>query len=145
VKIGFHVVRRHRTLAVILAFSTLITSTVKGAESSPLKLRVGECSEIDGMKVKFSAVLEDSRCPEGEQCVSAGNARVQLQITQPRGRTRTLELNTQTPPLAVSVDHREIKILDLVPYPRNGRAPKPDTYVLTLGIEQTRRGAANPY
>lgn len=59
------------------------------------KVRVGQAVTLEGegVRLKFKAVEEDSRCPVGVACVWAGNAEVLLEVGA-RGARRTLKLNT---------------------------------------------------
>ena len=48
-----------------------------------LQVGIGQETEFSGKsvtKVKFAEVLEDSRCPEGVDCLWAGNARIALEL-----------------------------------------------------------------
>lgn len=45
--------------------------------------------------IRFVSVLEDSRCPEKSACVWAGNAKVQIVVTDRHGK-ETLTMNTNT-------------------------------------------------
>jgi hypothetical protein len=48
----------------------------------------------ENLTLKFVVILEDSRCPEGVQCIWAGNARIELAVTRAGEDTTSLELNT---------------------------------------------------
>lgn len=50
------------------------------ALGSPFTLTRGQSAEVGGQTVRFDAVLEDSRCPQGTTCVWAGRARVTLSV-----------------------------------------------------------------
>ena len=47
-------------------------------------LRVGQEITVAGtdMKVRFDSVKEDSRCPEGVDCIWEGNAKIALTLKQ---------------------------------------------------------------
>ncbi len=60
----------------------------------------GRQASINGedLRLRFTDVLEDSRCPERVQCVWTGQARVAI-LVQPDGRKpTTLEFNTNPAP-----------------------------------------------
>ena len=50
------------------------------AEGDTLRLALGETAERGGHTVRFAEVVEDSRCPQGAQCVTAGRARVRVEV-----------------------------------------------------------------
>jgi len=88
------------------------------------------------LKIKFVAVREDSRCPEGVQCVWAGNARVALKLTRARMRAATVELNTTTEPREITYANYTIKLTNLAPRPVRDRQPKARDYVATFVVSK---------
>ncbi|WP_420455291.1 hypothetical protein [Rubrivirga sp.] len=46
----------------------------------PLRLEVGETARRDGHTVRFVEVVEDSRCPEGVDCIRAGRAQIRVEV-----------------------------------------------------------------
>jgi hypothetical protein len=80
----------------------------------------GRFAEAD-INIKFTELLEESRCPTNVQCVEAGQARVLLVVGPSAGPNRALELNTN-PPLELDVvqylDY-QIRLLELAPYPED--------------------------
>ncbi|MDT0630372.1 hypothetical protein RQM47_04450 [Rubrivirga sp. S365] len=50
------------------------------AEADSLRLALGERAEREGETVAFEALVEDSRCPEGVQCIWAGRVQVRLTV-----------------------------------------------------------------
>src|SRR5687768_2066974 len=58
-----------------------------------IRLAIGESSTITGtdLTLKLLAVTEDSRCPIDALCISAGNARVNLQLQRTGQAPGTLE------------------------------------------------------
>lgn len=71
----------------------------------------------ESVAIEFVSVEEDSRCPYGADCVSAGNARVLVRAITPRGAT-LLELNTDPNlPTSALFDYYGVSLRDLEPYP----------------------------
>ena len=62
----------------------------------PFSLRVGQRIGLKraGLRIRFVAVTEDSRCPAGVTCVWAGNAKVQIEVGSNHRDSQTLTLNT---------------------------------------------------
>lgn len=86
------------------------------------------------VSIKFVAVESDSRCPKGVNCVWAGNAAVQVQVSAGR-RSKTLTLNTGPGGAFVSeIEYQgyQIKLVDLRPYPRSDRQTAAKDYSLIL-------------
>lgn len=86
------------------------------------------------LKIKFVAVREDSRCPEGVQCIWAGNARISLKLSRAGSRAANMEINTMTPPREITYRNYTIKLEKLAPHPTQNRPSKPGYYVATLVV-----------
>src|SRR4051812_20006945 len=52
----------------------------------PFTLAFGDRARIEhrDTRVRFTAMIEDSRCPADVRCIQAGRARVRLEVTQGR-------------------------------------------------------------
>lgn len=99
-------------------------------------IRYGETIQVGELRLQFSEVLEESRCPINANCVWAGNARIV--VTANRGNvTRLLELNTSEPfPTSAVFDGHFIFLRDLHPYPVTpATTPLPQGYTATLLVD----------
>ncbi|MCC7129630.1 MAG: hypothetical protein IT297_04450 [Anaerolineae bacterium] len=92
-----------------------------------------------GLRLSFEAVLEDSRCPEGAQCIWAGQVRAQLHAWADGAAAETFELITSTAKQAPDNAHTyhgyRIELLAVDPYPQSPADPQarlPADYRLTL-------------
>ena len=99
----------------------------------PFRLALGDTADRDGHSVRFAEVVEDSRCPEGVQCVSAGRAQIRVEIdgdpfvlTVPHAGQRDTE--------ASMVEWGEIQVVltGLEPYPGVATAQAGATPVAVL-------------
>lgn len=83
-------------------------------------LRVGREAVVknERIRIAFSSVAEDSRCPTGEDCIWAGNARIAIKISAPNNDPIQVELNTDVEPRRASFSKYDIKIVALNPYPK---------------------------
>lgn len=88
------------------------------------------------LTVRFAAVVEDSRCPVGVQCIRAGEARVEIGIQQAGMEPALDTLATAPPgPQHAAYGAYDVTLVGLAPEPRtNVQAP---AYVATLRV--TRR------
>jgi len=61
-----------------------------------VSLRKGQKTTLRAEKItiKFDSVVEDSRCPEGTNCIWAGNAKIRLMVSKAGKRAKAIELNT---------------------------------------------------
>jgi hypothetical protein len=107
-------------------------------------IKVGQEVSISSQQLtlKFLSVSEDSRCPqgtnciwEGNNCIWEGNGKVNIELT-PTGQTSyVVELNT-----AMSVKSEatylsyKISLLDLQPYPSAGSTIQQSEYIATVRV-----------
>jgi hypothetical protein len=119
------------------------TPATPAATANELRLQVGQSASVDdaGFKVTFEAVVGDSRCPKGAQCIWAGSAAVRLSVAGTSG-TATFALHTApgAGPNAAAYEGWAIRLVSLEPYPVDGREIAPGSYVATLGIEHGDAG-----
>ncbi len=101
-------------------------------------LKAGESAVLRDTKVRvrFESVLEDSRCPEGEQCVWAGNARVLLQIAPDGGTETPVELNTNKGAREATVQNLHVTLAKVEPYPSSRQAIAPGDYRATISLNR---------
>jgi hypothetical protein len=116
--------------------NTFRTGPVPGTDAqAQLEIPLGETRLLDEerLAISFVRVMEDSRCPAGVQCVTAGNAIVGLILHERGEATRPVTLNTHTQPRTVSHEGYVVSVVDLVPLPTAG-GPEPDNYVIRLHV-----------
>ncbi len=126
--------------------ATAASAAENTAKPSPAGLAVGESIRYDnGLRLKFIAVSEDSRCPMGAFCISAGDAVVVLEAHLPDQAVKTYKLHTNEkprrvlipafPPGTVGFKTYSVKLVSLDPRPRIGRKLKQSDYRLVLAID----------
>src|SRR6476646_10950334 len=92
--------------------------------NEPLTLRGGQEGLIGGekLRVRFTDVLEDSRCPTQVECFWTGQARIAVVATQAQAEPTTLEFNTNPAPRqtrqTVEVGDYTVELKSLDPYPQ---------------------------
>ena len=100
---------------------TTTAATVRSvALGQTLSLKVGESVSVTGagLSVTFTAVVSDSRCPAGVQCIQAGKAVITVTVARPGAAPVTLTLGTDGPKTARSGD-RSVELVSL----GRGQAP----------------------
>lgn len=88
------------------------------------------------LKIRFGGVLDDSRCPEGVDCIWAGNGKITVTVRKGKQKPVALELNTMTEPKSVAYEGYEITLVKLAPYPKKDVKIKKGTYVATLTVKK---------
>lgn len=91
-----------------------------------------------GLKVAFSELVEDSRCPEGVDCIWAGNGKIKVTLRKGGHKSVSFELNTMTEPKSVVYQGYEITLVKLAPYPKYDVEIKKRDYVATLKVTRKR-------
>lgn len=136
-----------RTLPTALLVA-LLPLNAMAAEPTIHKLALGESLQLPGSAVSLRFVdFEDHRCPVDVRCISAGYAKVFLEIDGGKEPRRTLELPWQTdapPPLhelgaPAIVAGRRIALQSLEPRPRAKAPVDRNSYVATVIVEAPRR------
>lgn len=131
----------------LFAILILISSLSFGQDSPKtpkigVKVPEGETVVLKGVTVKFLEVIEDSRCPEGVNCMWAGRAIVKAEVTS-NGKTEEVTLifgetrpgeekNTNL----FTSEEFVINGLTLNPYPTSESTGKDTGYVLLVCEEK---------
>lgn len=114
--------------------------TQQQGQASPgeVTLRMGETTFVDNIEIRFSGVLEDSRCPSDVTCVWAGNAQAALGVGPPRGTqgpTEQVLLNTSEAEKSGEAWGLRLTLVDLTPAPRSTQPIPPENYLVRLKVE----------
>jgi hypothetical protein len=88
--------------------------------------------EGEGLAVEFESALEDSRCPEGVDCIWSGNAKIRLRLGKQKQTPAPVELNTNVEPKSSSYLNYEVKLVALKPRPKADKPVQPNEYKATL-------------
>lgn len=118
---------------VILGF----TDPLKVPINHVFSLALGQSASIkeDKVIIKFKAVLEDSRCPVDAICMWAGNGKVEFELLDKTGQSKTFNLNTEEEPKFTIIEGYELKLLSLNPHRIYGTSILPKDYSATIHIE----------
>lgn len=136
-----------KALAPALAALSLLGSGCQVASADPLVVGLdrdftlggGQEASVDGLRVRFADVLEDSRCPARVACFWSGQARLTV-VAQNDGRPpKTVEFNTNPAPgQGISSDRvgeYTIAMRSLEPSPQTPEDATPfEDYRLTLSV-----------
>lgn len=102
------------------------------------KVRAGRTVTLGGenLRLRFASVAEDSRCPEGVNCVWAGNAEVLIEVGAKGGRGRKLLRLSTNAGARGAVEGKylryTVRLVGLSPRPREGRKIPAGEYTATL-------------
>jgi hypothetical protein len=110
-----------------------VSTSVSAETGTQFELKRGQQANINGtpLRIRFDAVRQDSRCPQGVQCVWAGNAEVTLRIMSAE---KSITLNTGVDPKSAPIDSYTITLVEVKPAARQGGIP-PDDYSVILEVK----------
>lgn len=130
-----------KTLFLVLISIFVFGGFIETQAQTKVKLRAGKqkTATEDRLKIKFVSVTEDSRCPIGTNCVWAGNAKVQIKITNRRGESKTFELSTNGQPQAADFSGWYILLESLTPHPKVNLEITKNSYTATFSIKRLTR------
>lgn len=101
-------------------------------------LRAGRQATIKdaGLSITFVELIEDSRCPEGVDCIWAGNGEITLFLKKGRHKSVIFKLNTTSEPKSFTYQGYEISLVKLAPYPKIDVKINKGDYVATLVVKR---------
>lgn len=127
-----------RITVLVSFFLVLFISAVSGQSGQEISVKVGETKTASksGFKANFISVLEDSRCPEGANCIWAGQARIKVTIETKDGQSMNVELSTNGENQSVQVATYLIHLVKLTPQPSAQKAPEEKEYSAWFRFEK---------
>jgi hypothetical protein len=130
-----------KALALVAAVCALAAvaaagQKLRGARSGGVEIQVGKEKKVNGLRIAFERVAEDSRCPVGVVCVWKGNARALFSARTARGECVEFELNTGVEPFEYRLGDHTIRLAKLAPHPNVNRETKAGEYVATLAVSK---------
>jgi hypothetical protein len=125
-------------LLLLMGFSQRSSDKGEASLNAEFNLRIGREALIkgQGLTVSFTSVGEDSRCPQGVDCVWSGNAVAVVKLSKGDGGFTTAELNTNLEPREKSYQQYEISLVALNPYPKKDSRIKKEDYIGTFVVRK---------
>jgi hypothetical protein len=113
------------------------TSSARAELGQPFDLKVGESVAVGdaGLKITFSKVAADSRCPIDVVCVWAGDAEVALRA-EASGRSGAVSVHTLLEPRVGSFGSYKIELVQLTPTRRASQQVPAKDYVARLVVNK---------
>jgi hypothetical protein len=121
-----------------LSTEPIVLSQSDAADS--VRVRVGQVLIVDGVRVRFTGVENDSRCPTDVVCVWAGDAVANFSVElncECRAAAFLLPLHTNLEPRSGTAYGYRVELKELLPYPNSASAIKPEAYSAWVRITRT--------
>ena len=122
------------TFSPLFAQQPRKAEVIRLGQEFELKINQEAAIEGEGLAVVFESVLEDSRCPEGVDCIWSGNAKIRIKSSKQKHAPAPIELNTNVGPKSSSYLDYEIKLVALKPRPKADKPLQPNEYKAALII-----------
>lgn len=129
-------------LILTLAFGGFVVQHASAqTNSQTITTRVGKQKKASRSKitVKFVELIEDSRCPEGTQCVWAGNAKIKVTVSKNGSQPMTFEANTNNGAKGETYEGYAISLTNLTPTPASNVRINRNAYTATFSITRLTR------
>lgn len=97
------------------------------------ELAPGQTARVGSLRITFSGVAGDSRCPVDVVCVWEGDAVARLELSQPPRYPEMRELHTSNP-RAVTYGGFQVELVRLDPAPRSTQPIPANSYRLVIRV-----------
>ncbi len=123
-------------IGLLLVFSFAALQSVQAHTVTQVTLQVGRQTNLFNrdLTIQFVSVLNDSRCPQDVQCISAGNAKIRIKVRKNFGRWQTFDLNLNGNNSVVNFRNYQIDFTNLTPYLRTNVRINRFQYRATLKV-----------
>jgi hypothetical protein len=129
-------------VSLVLGCSDAAGSRTRAENNEPHgELRVGFGQTVmfqrERLKIKFAALVNDSRCPTDVTCVLEGDAEIVVEARRANDESQNLRLHTnQRFAQRGQYQRYEITLVGLAPYPRSDTERESRDYVATLMVKR---------
>jgi hypothetical protein len=125
-------------LFLLSIFAFLLFGSFSAVSAKQIQVQINNETRINGLRIKFIDMIEDSRCPTDTQCIWAGNAKITIGLSSGGRSAKQFELNSNLKPKSIVFSGYEIKLVKLTPVPRSNIRIRKDGYVVTLSVVRKR-------
>ena len=130
------------TLLFLLTFITLCSGqTPQKLKTQSFKITQTECIKKKGFRLQLKSVIDDSRCPEGVDCIWAGEVKIVVMVYKDRKFLNETTMTVSSKQLAentawfskyVPSGKKNIKNISVFPYPKEGNPIDPKAYYIKI-------------
>lgn len=125
-------------LLLTFVFGTIQTIEAQSRERQKVQINKQKKFSRSNLTIKFVSLIEDSRCPEGTNCVWAGNAKIKIEVGK-GGKKETFEVNTNLGQKGATYHGYAIEFISLTPAPKENIRINRNGYVATFAVSRMTR------
>ena len=126
-----------RSFILVTAFTLLFSGFTFAStqRTETVRVQVNHAKNVarGRINVRFTKMIEDSRCPRDVQCIQAGQAKIRVRVSRGR-RADVLTLSTDPRNGVASFGGYEFRLTALTPEPRSNIRINPNGYVATIEV-----------
>ena len=130
--------KRTAFLIITATLVSLATVNIFAMSNDVTEVRVGQkaCDEESGIEIEFVRVVEDSRCPEGVDCIWAGRAVIEVKAHKAGESSDIKTLSTNGDDGSFEFAGYRIHLERVDPYPKEASPIAEDAYKAAFKIEK---------
>ena len=130
---------RTKFIALILLFVFGSVALVQAKSNQKVIVKINEQKTAAKTKltIKFTELVEDSRCPTDVQCIQAGSARIKIEVKNGKSAAKTFTLNLGEQPESITYSGYTIRLTDLNPKPASNIRIDRNSYTATFSVGKT--------
>ncbi len=113
-------------------------TTVKLDDFFELKVGAAVVVTDNDLKITFTSVPEDSRCPKFVNCIQEGHVKVNLSVAI-AGKSQVVEIIRKPSDKGantVTVGNFKVQLYEVMPYPESGKKINPEDYKARLAVRK---------
>lgn len=111
----------------------------KAAMDTKFSLKRGECAVLPGkFEIRFIKISSDSRCPSDVRCGTAGDVTALFAVKQKGAAPASIQIGHHGGAGSAIYRKKEIKLLDVAPYPLSTSGISQDEYAVVLLVSTTK-------
>lgn len=128
-------------LVIVLTLAPVMLIQAKTQAGATVRVQINKevRAPRSRLTVRFTELVEDSRCPKGTNCVWAGEGKIKIAVSKSGGRGQTFELSTMERNDTASFGGYQIRLVDLRPQPGMNVRIDRTKYAATLEIKKNGR------
>ncbi len=113
-----------------------IAAVAQRDESISVTVGKAKTARISKISINFVSVLEDSRCPEGVDCIWAGRARIQVTLGVEAKEAKAVEFSLDGDDNSFEFSGYRVHFSSLNPKPTADGSPKQADYSASFRFEK---------
>ncbi len=126
------------SLMMLLAVGVMPANAAKKSETMRVQINKEKRIAKGKVSIRFTELIEDSRCPTDTNCVWAGNAKIKVRVAG-YGRSQELTMDTNGPHQGATAEGYSIKLVSLTPSPRSNIRINRNGYTATFEVARLTR------